>query len=134
MLKKCGVNVNIERKSVFDENVSIGNNSGIGVNCQLLGPINIGNNVMMGPEVIIYTRNHRFDQIDIPMNLQGFQDYKPVSIGNDVWIGARVIILPGVNVGDGAILAAGAIVTKNVEPYTIVGGNPAKIIGHRGKD
>ena len=59
---------------------------------------------------------------------------KPVIIGNDVWIGANVIILPGTWIGDGAILAAGAVITKNVEPYAIVGGVPAKIIKKRFSD
>ena len=59
------------------------------------------------------------------------RDNRPVEIGNDVWIGANVIILPGVKIGDGAILAAGAVVTKDVEPYAIVGGVPAKIIKYR---
>lgn len=59
------------------------------------------------------------------------RDNRPVEIGSDVWIGANVIILPGVKVGDGAVLAAGAVVTKNVEPYAIVGGVPAKVIRYR---
>lgn len=59
------------------------------------------------------------------------RDNRPVVIGNDVWIGANVVILPGVTVGDGAILAAGAIVTKDVEPYAIVGGVPAKKLRYR---
>lgn len=59
------------------------------------------------------------------------RDNRPVEIGNDVWIGANVVILPGVKVGDGAVLAAGAVVTKNVEPYAIVGGVPAKVIKYR---
>lgn len=60
-----------------------------------------------------------------------FEEYKPVKIGNDVWIGARVIVLEGVNIGDGVIIAAGAVVTKDVPPYAIVGGVPAKIIRYR---
>ncbi len=60
-----------------------------------------------------------------------FDDYKPIHIGNDVWIGARVTILDGVNIGNGAIIAAGAVVTKDVPPYAIVGGTPAKVIRFR---
>ena len=88
----------------------------------------IGDDVMMGPNYIIYTRNHSFNRTDIPMNKQGMQDFKSVVIGNDVWIGARVIILPCVQIGDGSIIGAGSIVTKDVPPYAIVGENPAKII------
>ena len=68
--------------------------------------------------------NHPFE--DSPL-----RNNKPVEIGNDVWIGANVILLPGVKIGDGAILAAGAVVTKDVEPYAIVGGVPAKLIKYR---
>lgn len=127
----CGRNVNIETGADFNEMVSLGDNSGIGVNAQVLGPVSIGKNVMMGPDVIIYTRNHKFSDLSIPMCQQGFEDYKPVVIGDDVWIGGRVIILPGVHVGNGAVIGAGAIVTKNVSPLTIVAGNPAHIIGNR---
>lgn len=63
-----------------------------------------------------------------------FEDYKPIIIGNDVWIGARVVILDGVKVGDGAVIATGAIVTKDVPPYAIVGGVPAKIIKYRASE
>lgn len=133
IISKCGENINIEKGANFGtgKNIEIGNNSGIGVNCYIRGPLKIGNDVMMGPEVIILTNSHNFDSLDMPMNLQGNNDPKKVIIGNDVWIGTRVIILPGVKVGDGAILGAGAIVTKDVEPYAIVGGNPAKVIKYR---
>ncbi len=80
---------------------------------------------------MILSQNHRFDDLSVPMCQQGFQEDKPVSIDDDVWIGNRVIILPGVRVGGGSVIGAGAVVTKNVEPYTIIGGNPAKVIGRR---
>lgn len=60
-----------------------------------------------------------------------FQEYAPVIIGNDVWIGVRAVILDGVHIGDGAVIAAGAVVTKDVEPFTLVGGVPARVIGER---
>ena len=86
---------------------------------------------MMGRECFILTRNHAFDRTDVPMMEQGFQEEKPVFIGNDVWIGHRVTILPGCRIGDGVIIGAGAVVTGEIPPYTIVGGVPAKVIRKR---
>ena len=85
----------------------------------------------MGTDVTIITRNHRFDRTDIPMMEQGFEEERPVYIGNDVWIGDRALILPGVHIGDGSIIAAGAVVTKDVSPYSIVAGVPARKIRDR---
>lgn len=126
-----GANVNWGTKIRITNEISIGNNSGIGDRSIINGPIEIGENVMMSPEVWIMTVNHCADRIDIPMNRQGFTSPKKVIIGNDVWIGARTIILPGVKIGEGSIVAAGSVVTKDVLPYTIVGGVPAKVIKSR---
>ncbi len=131
MLKKCGKKVNIEHGAVFSANTSLGDYSGIGINARIHGSCTIGNHVMMGPDVVVITRNHAFDRTDIPMMFQGFEEERPVVIGNDVWIGERVTILPGVNIGDGAILAAGSVVTKDVPSYAIVAGVPAKTIKFR---
>lgn len=130
-ITKCGNNVNIEKGATISENTVIGNNSGIGINAFMDSGVTIGDNVMMGPECIIYTRNHEFSLVDIPMIKQGFQGIKPVKVDNDVWIGGRVIILPGVHIHKGAIIGAGSVVTKDVPAYTIVAGNPAKKIGSR---
>lgn len=127
----CGKNVNIERLAYFTPELSIGDDSGIGICCEIYGPVSIGSNVMMGPEVIIYTRNHRHDLTNIPMCEQGYLSPEPVTIGNDVWIGCRVIILPGVKIGDGAIIGAGAVVAKDVPAYAVVGGVPAHILKMR---
>ena len=87
---------------------------------------------MIGRDLKIFTKNHKSDRTDIPMRLQGFTEISPLVIGNDVWIGDDVIITAGCcHIGDGSILATGAVVTKDVEPYCVVGGNPAKIIRHR---
>ncbi len=131
ILEKCGKKVNIERGAIFSSRVSLGNNSGIGINASLGGKVSIGDNVMMGPNCTFYSRNHAFDRLDIPMCEQGFQEEKPIVIGNDVWIGGHVIILAGVHVGNGAIVGAGAVVTKDVPDYAIVGGNPAKVLKYR---
>lgn len=126
-----GDNVNIEKGAMVTSKCSIGDNSGVGINASLHGTVRIGNNVMMGPDCIIYTKNHAFSSVGIPMNRQGFQEERPVEIGDDVWIGGRVIILPGVKIGTGCIIGAGAVVTKDVPNFAVVGGNPAKILKFR---
>jgi maltose O-acetyltransferase len=131
LLAKCGQNVNIEKNAEFAYSVELGNNSGLGINCRISGKTLIGNNVMMGPNVCIFTKNHAFDRVDIPMNLQGMSKEHPVLIEDDVWIGANVIILPGVKISKGSIIGAGSVVTKNVPEYAIVGGNPARVIKYR---
>lgn len=131
ILEHCGKNVNIEKGAQFDSRISLGNNSGIGVNAFISAYVTIGADVMMGPDCVILTANHGFDALDIPMWEQPFSAPKPVVIEDDVWIGTRVTILPGVRVGTGSIIGAGSVVTHNVEPYSIVGGNPAKLIRYR---
>lgn len=131
ILAHCGKEVNIERHAHFNRNISLGDCSGIGSHCHIGGNTFIGNYVMMGPEVIVYTQNHRFDRTDIPMCQQGFQESEPVHIGNDVWIGRRVMIMPGVTIGDGCVIGAGAVVAKDMPPYSIVVGNPARVVRNR---
>ena len=131
MLTSCGQNVNVERHARFGRGVTLGDRSGIGINASIGEQTHIGSDVMMGPDCVIYTRNHRFDRLDIPMREQGYGPVEPVVIGDDCWIGGRVTILPGVHIGNGAVIAAGAVVTKDVPPYAVVGGVPAKIIYNR---
>ena len=126
-----GENVNIEKNALVPPGITIGNNSGIGMNCRLLSCVTIGDNVIMGPYCFFCTKNHEYSRTDIPINQQGYQETKPIIVGNDVWFGQGVIVLPGVNIGNGAIIGAGAVVTKDVPPYAIVGGNPAHIIKYR---
>lgn len=136
ILEGWGKNVNIEKGADFGtgSGIFLGNNSGLGINCKVRGPLVIGNNVMMGPDVLIFTSNHETKRTDIPMNKQGFSRLKQVTICDDVWIGARVIILPGVTIGEGSIIGAGAVVTKNIPPYSIAGGIPAKVLKSRNTD
>lgn len=133
-IEYCGKNVNIEKGAGFGPELQIGDNSGVGQDCKLSGKIIIGKDVMMGPNCIMRTYSHAHSRIDIPMDQQGFEEEQIMHIGDDVWIGTNVIILPGVNVGNHCILGAGAIVTKDVPDYAIVGGNPAKIIRMRNED
>lgn len=131
ILEHCGKNVNIERGAQFSSDVSLGDNSGIGVNAVISSHVTIGNDVMMGPDCMIFTANHAMEHNGVPMCQQGHNKFEPVVIGNDVWIGARVIILPGVHVGDGAVIGAGSVVTKDVPDCAVVGGNPARILRMR---
>lgn len=131
ILNHCGSNVNIEKGAQFSSEISLGDNSGIGVNAMISSYVTIGNDVMMGPDCIILTANHGMELNGVPMCRQKHAESSPVVIEDDVWIGARVIILPGVHVGTGSVIGAGSVVTKNVEPYSIVGGNPAKLIRMR---
>lgn len=129
-----GSNVNIESGAIFGSGrgISIGDNSGIGLNCMIRNPVVIGKCVLMGPEVMIFRTGHNMDQIDIPMKYQGSSDPVLLEILDDVWIGARAIILPSCRrIGTGSIIAAGAVVTKEVPDYAVVGGNPARVIKMR---
>lgn len=130
-LKKCGENVNIDRNATISKNCSIGNNSGIGENAYIGITVDIGDDVMMGADCLILTRNHKFEDISIPMRVQGYQKEQPVTIGDDVWIGSRVTILGGVNIGSHSIIGAGSVVTHDVPDFAIVAGNPAKLIRMR---
>lgn len=131
MICSAGKDINIEHGARFSTTISIGSHSGIGIDSKLYGRVKIGDHVMMGPECYIYSYNHNTQRTDIPMDQQGIGEERPVEIGNDVWIGSRVTILPGVHIGDGAIIGASAVVTKDVPNYAVVGGNPAKVIKYR---
>ena len=111
--------------------IDIGNRSGIGVNAWIRADLTIGDNVMMGPQVIIYGRDHNVEESDVAMMDQGMGEFKKVTIGDDVWIGAGAIILKSVHVGNGSVVGAGAVVTHDVQPFSVVAGNPAKVIKWR---
>lgn len=131
ILRHCAKTANIDRKAFFSSAVEIGEYSGIGRNSYLNGKVIIGDSVMMGPECLIYTVNHCIEDPLVPMRCQGNCPEEPVYIEDDVWIGARVTILPGVRIGHGSVIAAGAVVTKEIPPYAIAGGVPAKVIRYR---
>lgn len=105
-IKYGGFNINIEHEATFGFELSMGDNSGVGIDCEILGPCSIGNDVMMGPEVVIYTRNRMHNDPEKPMRLQGYEEWRPVTICDDVWIGRRVMIMPGVTIGKGTVVAA----------------------------
>ena len=130
-LTQCGKCVDINKNIRISHLVELGDYSGVGVGACFYGRVVIGKNVMIGPQCWIYTQNHETSQIDIPMRLQGPQNMKPVIIGDDVWIGGRVTILPGVKIGNGVIIGAGAVVSKNIPDYAVAVGNPAIVVKYR---
>ena len=129
----CGKNVNVERKALFGSgfNVRIGDNSGIGINCTVPSDIIIGDNVLMGPNVFILSRNHEFHDKTKTIKAQRYQDRKKTIIGNDCWIGREVLFTPGRTVADGTVVAARTCLCKDFPAYSIIGGNPARLIGER---
>lgn len=136
MKGRLGDNVHIRKHASFEfEDVTIGDNVLLGEYCILAshkkGEIQIGNDTMISARVKFYTVNHNFDDMETPIRLQG-ADYESIKIGKDVWIGADTIILPGVKIGDGAIIGAGSVVSKDVPPHMVAAGNPIRIIRKRG--
>jgi maltose O-acetyltransferase len=131
-IQKHGKGLRIKRNADISMAIEIGNYSELGTNSIIQANTKIGDYVIMGPDVKIYTKNHGYANNSIPIALQEIVHEK-VTIGNDVWLGANVIITPGVEIGNHVIVAAGSVVTKNVPDYAIVGGVPAKIIKYRSR-
>jgi maltose O-acetyltransferase len=133
MFRSCGTNVNVERGALINSGaeIDIGDNSGIGLNAYITGPLVIGRDVVMGPGCTMIAMNRKATLTDVPMIEQGYHPKMAPVIEDDVWIGANVTILPGKRIGTGSIVAAGSVVTRDVPPFTVVGGNPARIIRHR---
>jgi len=127
----------VGRNSIFNvgvhfevpEKIVIGNNCSFNKGCWISGGggIELFDDILIGPNVIIHSANHNFSTINIPFRLQG-HTLKKVVINSNVWIGAGAIILPGVTIGRNSIIAAGAVVSRDVPENTIVGGVPAKVI------
>ncbi len=136
-----GNNFSLGRNSIIEctgvirelgEELIIGDNVGIAANAfiAMRGKVEIGNNTIFGPNVSIHAENHNFSEIDKPIKLQG-ATRKGVKIGEDCWIGSKAVILDGVTIGSHSIIAAGAVVTKDIPEYCIAGGVPAKVIKMR---
>jgi maltose O-acetyltransferase len=128
----CGQHVNIEQGADIGTGrlTHLGDNSAIGMRCVVKRAL-IGDNVMMGPEVVFIGRNHDFSDLDRPVQEQGYTEASPIVVGDRAWIGTRAIILPGRRIGRCAIVGAGAVVTHDVPDYAVVGGNPARVLYYR---
>lgn len=137
-IKKEAKTPELKKLDKFQNNVYISNgkNVSIGYCCQInenvfIQGAKIGNFVMIAADAAILSSDHNYFDINQPMIMQGKGVEKYVIIEDDVWIGRSTIVLPGVTIGKGSIVGAGAVVTKDVEPYSIVGGIPAKLIRKR---
>ena len=134
LFKSCGKDVIICSgvKIHGHKQLAIGNNVRIGEKSRIsaTGGVTIGDNVKIGPELLVWTSNKNYHAPEmLPYDYTSVK--KPVTICDNVWIGARVTITPGVTVGEGAIVAMGSVVTKDVPPCAVVGGNPVKVIKYR---
>lgn len=107
--------------------VVIGAGTRIGLHSTIIGPVTIGDNVHLAQGIVVTALNHNFQDITKRIDEQGIST-EAVTIANDVWIGANATILPGVSIGTHSVIAAGAVVTKDVPAYSVAGGVPAKII------
>ncbi len=107
--------------------VFIGDRTRIGLGCTIIGPVKIGNDIMLAQNIIISGLNHNYENIYQPISTQGISTSQIV-IEDETWIGANSVIVAGVTIGKHCVIAGGSVVTKSVPPYSIVAGNPAKIL------
>lgn len=135
--KKLGIvnkNIDVQIGSLFGnyENIIWHDNIYIGPQAYIwaVGGLEIGENVILGPRVTIHTSNHRYEDATM-LPYDGYSYAKKVTIEKNVWIGDSTMIAPGVTVGEGSIIAMGSVVTKDVPKFSVVGGNPAKVIKQR---
>ena len=98
---------------------------------ELRGSLFIGNGTIIGPRFKVHTANHRYEGNMLPYD--DIYEVKDVMIGENVWIGSDVSIMPGVSIGNGCVIAANSVVTKDIPPLAIVGGNPAQVLKYRNK-
>ncbi|EKQ82537.1 transferase hexapeptide repeat protein [Leptospira kirschneri serovar Grippotyphosa str. Moskva] len=156
-LKKIGDNVHFHHGVEIDcfENISIGENCGVGafaffsafggeirignevflnrnvhINASIGGIIDIGDRCLIGPNVVFRTANHNFDSIELPIQKQGHK-IDNIILETDVWVASNVVLVGGIRIGKGSVIAAGSVVTKDIPSYSVVGGVPAKIIKKR---
>lgn len=133
----CNIHLGDNFSASSPQKMCIGSNTWIGNNffAKCEGGLSIGSGVIISKDAEIWTANHCYDATDLqslPYDTRFIK--KPVSIGDNVWIGSRVTIVPGVKIGEGCVVGAGSVVSHNIPPLAVVGGNPAKIIKYRDKD
>jgi maltose O-acetyltransferase len=133
MLDACGQRVNVEHGAWFGSGrgIRLGDRSDLGMDVLVMGPLSVGVDVMMGPRCVMLSVNHSTAETSRPMNSQGFEPSRAIVIEDDVWLGAGVTVLPGVRIGRGSVIGAGSVVTRDIPPWAIAAGNPARVVRHR---
>ncbi|HOY45735.1 MAG TPA: acyltransferase, partial [bacterium] len=113
--------------------IEIGDYSNIGANCRLgtTTRIRFGRHVLLAANCYIGGAQHKFDRLDVPIMRQGYESKGGVVIEDDCWLGAGVMVLDGVTIGTGSVIGAAAVVTKDIPPYSIALGIPARVVGSR---
>lgn len=132
---ECGAGVEVKAKAYFGRGsgIRLGDRCRIGKGCVLNPNVWVGADALLAMEVMVLTMEHETTSRGVPIRDQGYRPTEgPVVIGEDVLVGARSIILPGVRIGRGAVVGAGSVVTRDVDEFAIVAGNPARVIGSRG--
>ncbi|WP_035275676.1 sugar O-acetyltransferase [Desulfogranum japonicum] len=129
LFKTCGMNVWVESPFICDYGyqISVGSNVFINFNCTILDgeDVTIGNDVLIGPNVQIYSATH---PVDWKVRKSGLENTLPVTIGDNVWVGGGVVICPGVTIGNKSTIGAGSVVTKDIPSNVVAAGNPARVI------
>ncbi|MEN5194446.1 acyltransferase [Sphingobacterium faecium] len=130
--RQCSIGTRsvVESFSVLNNAVGdlfIGDHTRIGIGNTIIGPVRIGNQVNIGQQVLISGLNHNYEDVQTTIAAQGVA-VAPVSIADDVWIGGHVVILSGIHIGEHAVIGAGSVVTRDVPAYSVVVGNPAKVV------
>lgn len=128
-----------DKNSKFEDGIYISDGSELEIgryvrvneNVFFQGKVSLGDYVMIAPNVAFYSSTHIYGSVDEPMVTLGLSSKKGIVVEDDVWVGRNVVVLPGVRIGKGSIVGANAVVNCNIEPYSIVGGVPAKLIRKR---
>lgn len=124
------VRIQVPGNVVIGDNVRLNYGVWVAANHNKDGGVIMGNDVLIGPYTVVHSGNHKFRDCSVPINKQGF-NFKTINIEDDVWIASHCTILSGVTIGKGSVVAAGSVVTKDIPPYAVVAGVPAKVISMR---